>query len=57
MASFAMVHSGAPLFMWIYSVRAAVFTNNIAAKYYRLKDVWATPHHVVHGEAFADSSI
>ena len=43
--------------MWIYSVRAAVFTNNIAAKYYRLKDVWATPHHVVHGAAFPDSSI
>ena len=57
MASFAMVHAGAPLFMWIYSVRAAVFTNNIAAKYYRLKIAWATPHHAVHGEAFADSSI
>jgi hypothetical protein len=57
MASSAMVYAGAPLFMWIYSVRAAVFINNIAAKYYRLKDVWATPHHVVHEKAFADSSI
>jgi hypothetical protein len=40
MASFAMVHAGAPLFMWIYSVRAAVFINNIAARYYRSRGVY-----------------
>ena len=57
MASFAMVHAGAPLFMWIYSIKAAVFTNNIAAKFYRLKDLWAQPYQVMHGETFADSSI
>ncbi len=57
MASFAMVYAGAPLLMWIYSVKAATFTNNIAAKYYRLKDAWAQPYQVVHGETFADSSI
>ncbi len=56
MASFAMVHAGAPLFMWIYSVRTAVFTNNIAAKHYKKRDAWATPHHAVHEEAFPDSS-
>ncbi len=57
MASFAMVYAGAPLFMWIYSIRSAVFVNNIAAKFYRLKDLWAQPYQVVHGEPFADSSI
>jgi hypothetical protein len=57
MASFAMVLSGAPLFMWIYAVRSGVFVNNITAKYYRKQDMWSTPYHVVHGEAFADSSI
>ena len=57
MASFAMVHAGAPLFMWIYAVRAAVFTNNITAKYYRKQELWSTPFCVMHGEPFADSSI
>ncbi len=57
MASFAMVYAGAPFFMWIYAIRAAVFINNIKAKYYRLKDLWAMPYQLVHGEAFADSSI
>jgi hypothetical protein len=57
MASFAMVYAGAPLFMWIFAIRAAVFVNNITAKFYRKKDLWAQPYQVVHGEAFADSSI
>lgn len=43
--------------MWIYSIKAAIFTNNITAKYYRVQDVWAQPYQVVHGEPFADSSI
>jgi hypothetical protein len=57
MASFAMVHAGTPLFMWIYAVRAATFVNGITAKYYRKRDLWSTPFYVVHGEPFADSSI
>ncbi len=57
MASFAMVHAGAPLFMWIYAIRAAKFVNDITAKYYRKRDLWSTPFCVVHGEPFADSSI
>jgi hypothetical protein len=31
MASFAMVYSGAPLFMWVWAVKTAVFVNNIMA--------------------------
>jgi hypothetical protein len=57
MASFAMVYAGPLLFMWIYAIRAAVFFNNITAKYYRKQDLWAQPYQIVHGEAFADSSI
>ncbi len=58
MASFAMVYAGAPLFMWIYSIKSAVFINNIAAKFYPPpKNVWAQPYQAVHGEVFADSSI
>ena len=57
MASFAMVFAGAPLFMWIYAIRAAVFINNITAKWYRLLELWAMPYQLVHGEVFADSSI
>jgi hypothetical protein len=57
MASFGMVFSGAPLFMWIYSVRAASFINNIAASHYSREAVWATPYELIHGERFADSSI
>jgi hypothetical protein len=57
MASFAMVYAGAPLFMWIYSIKSAVFVNNIAAKFYTFKNVWAQPYQAVHGEVFADSSI
>jgi hypothetical protein len=57
MASFGMVYSGAPLFMWIYSTKAANFVNNIAASYYSRVGVWATPYELVHNERFADSSI
>jgi hypothetical protein len=57
MASFAMVYSGAPLFMWIYSVHCAVFTGNICASYYPERGVWATPYEVVYNEPFPDASI
>ncbi len=57
MASFAMVYSGAPLFMWIYSILCAVFTGNISASFYPKHNIWATPYELVHNEPFADSSI
>jgi hypothetical protein len=57
MASFGMVYSGAPLFMWIYSTKAAVFGNNITASYYSRQGVWSTAYEIVHSERFADSSI
>ncbi len=57
MASFAMVYSGAPLFMWIYAVGTAVFVNNITASYYSRPKVWSTPYEVIHGEPFPDASI
>ncbi len=57
MASFAMVYSGAPLFMWIFSIHCAVFTGNICASYYPKYSVWATPYELVHNEPFPDASI
>jgi hypothetical protein len=57
MASFGMVYSEAPLFMWIWSVRTAVFTNYIMASYYSEQQVWATPYELIHGELFPDASI
>jgi hypothetical protein len=57
MASFGMVHSGAPLFMWIYSVKCAVFTGNICASFYPKYTTWATPYEIVHNEPFPDASI
>jgi hypothetical protein len=57
MASFAMVYSGAPLFMWIWAVATAVFINNIMAAYYSVQKVWATPYELQHGEPFPDASI
>ncbi len=57
MASFAMVYAGAPLWMWIYTILAAVFINNITAAYYSKKALWATPFELVSGEPFPDSSI
>jgi hypothetical protein len=57
MASFAMVFSGAPLFMWVWSVRTAVFVNNLMAAYFSMQKVWAAPYELVHGESFPDASI
>jgi hypothetical protein len=57
MASFGMVFSGAPLFMWVYAVRAAAFVNNITASHYSREAVWATSYELIHGERFTDSSI
>ena len=56
MASFAMVFSGAPLFMWVWAVKTAVFINNIMASYYSVQKVWAAPYELVHGESFPDAS-
>jgi hypothetical protein len=57
MASFAMVFSGAPLFMWIFAVRTAAFISNISASYYSKQKFWSTPYFVIHGEHFPDASI
>ena len=57
MASFAMVFSGAPMFMWRWAIISAAFINNITATYYKKEKVWATPWEVLHGEPFPDSSI
>ena len=57
MASFAMVLSGAPLFMWRWAIICAAFINNITATYYQKERVWATPWELNHGEPFQDSSI
>ncbi len=57
MASFAMVYSGAPLFMHVWAVKTAVFVNNIMATYYSAQKTWATPYELIHGELFPDASI
>ncbi len=57
MASFAMVFAGAPLFMWVYAVRTAVFISNISASFYSKQGIWSTPYTLIHGESFPDSSI
>ena len=57
MASFGMVYSGAPLFLWIWAIRVAVFINNITAAYFSREKVWATPYELLHGEPFPDASI
>jgi hypothetical protein len=57
MASFAMVLSGAPLFMWRWAIQCATFINNITATFYRKEKVWATPWEILHGEPFPDSSV
>ncbi len=57
MASFGMVYSGAPLFMWIWAFWVAVFINNITASYFSREKVWATPYELIHGEPFPDASI
>jgi hypothetical protein len=57
MASFAMVFAGAPLFMWIFAIRTAVFICNISASYYSVQQLWSTPYKVTHNEPFPDASI
>ena len=57
MASFAMVFSGAPIFMWRWAIQCAVFINNITATFFRKERVWATPWELLHGEPFPDSSV
>jgi hypothetical protein len=57
MASFAMVLSGAPLFMWRWAILCAAFINNITATFYQKEKIWATPWEITHGESFPDSSI
>jgi hypothetical protein len=57
MASFGMVYSGAPLFMWVHAVKTAEFVNNITATFYAHQQVWATPYEVIHGESFPDASV
>jgi hypothetical protein len=57
LATYGMVYSGAPLFMWIWCISCAVFINNITAAFYSEENTWATPYELVHNEPFADSSI
>jgi hypothetical protein len=57
MASFAMVYSGSPLYMWIWAIKTAVFIYNITASYFSRQKVWTTPYEVIHGEPFPDASI
>lgn len=57
MASFAMVLSGAPVFMWRWAIICAAFINNITATFYKREQIWATPWEVLHGEPFPDASI
>jgi hypothetical protein len=47
MASFGMVFSGGPLFMWVHAIKAAAFINNITATVYAKIGVWATPYELV----------
>ena len=57
MASFAMVYSGAKLFMWRWAIISAAFINNITARWFSQEKIWAQPYQLIHGEAFPDSSI
>ena len=57
MASFAMVYSGAPLFMWIWCIQCAVFINNITTTYFSKEQTWATPYELEHGEPYPDASV
>ncbi len=57
LATYGMIYSGAPMFIWRWCVACAVFINNITATYYSMEDVWSTPFEVVHNEPFPDSSI
>jgi hypothetical protein len=57
LALYGMVYSGAPMFMWIWSVACAVFINNITASFYSVENTWATPYELTFNEPFQDSSI
>ncbi len=57
MASFAMVLSGAPLWMWRWAIQCGAFVNNITATHYRKEGIWGTPWELQHREPFPDSSI
>jgi hypothetical protein len=57
LASYGMVYSGAPMFMWIWSVACAVFINNITAAFYSVENAWATPYELTYNEPFPDASI
>jgi hypothetical protein len=57
MASFGMVYAGAPLFMWIWGVKTAVFVDRIMASYYSPQQIWATFYELIHGELYSDASI
>jgi hypothetical protein len=57
MASFGMIYAGAPLFMWIWAVKTAVFIDHIMASYYSQQQVWATSYELIHGELYPDASI
>ena len=57
LASFAMVYSGAPMFLWRYAIVCAVFIHNITAGFYSQEGLWATPYELIYGEPFPDSSI
>ena len=57
MATHALVYAGAPLFFWRWAILAAVFINNITACYYSREKIWATPHELMYGEPYADSSV
>ncbi len=57
LASYGMVYSGAPMFMWRWCTACAVFVNNITATYYSREDTWATPYEIICNAPFPDSSI
>jgi hypothetical protein len=57
LASYGMVYSGAPMFMWRWCIACAVFVNNITATFFSRENVWATPFEIICNEPFADSSI
>jgi hypothetical protein len=57
LATYGMVYSGAPMFMWRWCIACAVFINNITATFYSEENVWATPYEVLHNEPYPDSSV
>ena len=43
LTSFAMVYSGAPMFLWRYAILAAVFVYYITAGWCSKEQLWVTP--------------